>query len=105
MSSYSGTTAVSGVDARIADLEAEIRQLKERLEPELRPTKSMPLLRRLRRKDDRGTKEFIALVETKRSGKAVREKEGRADKERRGSALGAAGKSVIDLSHLVCRGH
>ncbi|BEJ07012.1 hypothetical protein CcaverHIS641_0402810 [Cutaneotrichosporon cavernicola] len=104
---YSSATAVSGVDARIADLEAQLRALQERLEPELRTTKSMPFLRRLQRKDDRQAKEFMALVEAKefmalveakRNGKPIRDKEERPSA--RALLLGRAGASTIDLSHL-----
>ncbi|BEI99235.1 hypothetical protein CcaverHIS631_0402780 [Cutaneotrichosporon cavernicola] len=106
-STYSSATAVSGVDARIADLEAQLRALQERLEPELRTTKSMPFLRRLQRKDDRQAKEFMALVEAKefmalveakRNGKPIRDKEERPSA--RALLLGRAGASTIDLSHL-----
>ncbi|CAK9787211.1 unnamed protein product [Cutaneotrichosporon oleaginosum] len=95
MSTFSGTTAVSGVDARIAELEAQVRELQVRLQPELRPSKSMPLLRRLRLREERCRKDSMGQVEPRKSGKTVRTKGGRV------SVLGTAEKSGIDLSHLV----
>lgn len=137
-STYSVTTsAISSehqrVDARITELEDQLRALQERLaekdakdekdDPKLREAKSMPFLRRLGRRGDKPAKEkeknkdkgkeeretqgYIALVEA-RSNEGEEAKVPKTDKSDMASVvksnLGDSSTSVIDLSHLVRSG-